>query len=469
MWIFQPGIREKVSELAWASTDNPCRTAFLLALEADLDLQDAADLKSSQLELSTRTLRINRANGVNHATVLSKNLTDALATRLADDADQALLPVLNDPEGMARFLKFAESLLAQAGSSEMPYFDAEQPSGTETGMTRDCFDPWQYLEISSDGAHKPCCRFEKWAKSDIDKISRDEPSFRSLREKLISGKLSPTCKSCSIRKKISVQEFNEKLRKKAEQKKADDLHAPWKLKELRIDINEACNLRCSYCPVSMPGYDGQPMSGDILEKVLSLALLTPKGVKLHINGHGETTFHPSWVPFCRSLVAQGKRPLIITNLAKNYSDEEIDLLSYFSVVQVSLDSADEGMMQKIRKPARVGKIFEDIARIRAAAIHDGRRPPVMSLSVGIYDPSIWALSDFVDQIVSMRMNEVTFWNLVKYEHDKLTRPLRDLSAQDSDRAAAILSNIRQRLDAAGIAYVFAGDFDGPDGRDMLAN
>lgn len=92
----------------------------------------------------------------------------------------------------------------------------------------------------------------------------------------------------------------------------------------------------------------------------------------------------------------------------------------------------------------------------------------MSLSVGIYDPSIWALPEFVDEIISMRMNEVTFWNLVKYEHDKLTRPLCDLSAEDADKAAAILSDIRQRLDDAGIPYVFAGDFEGPDGRDMLA-
>lgn len=465
MWIFQPGIREKLSELAWASADDACKTAFILVLEADIDLQDAADLKCGQLDFDTRTLTVQRADGASRAVALSVELAQALGDH---GHDQPLLAVLNETDGMDRFVAFAETLLGQAGSSELPYFDADQADDTETGMTRDCFDPWQYLEISSDGAHKPCCRFEKWVKPDIDTISRDEPPFRALREKLISGKLSPTCQTCSIRKKISVQDFKEKLEAKAAEKKAADLHSPWKMNELRIDINEACNLRCSYCPVSMPGYNGQPMSADTLEKVLSLALATPKGVKLHINGHGETTYHPGWVPFCRALVDSGKRPLIITNLAKNYSEEEIELLSHFAVVQVSLDSADERMMQKIRKPARVGKIFEDIARIRVKAIRDKRRPPVMSLSVGIYDPSIWALPEFVDEIISMRMNEVTFWNLVKYEHDKLTRPLCDLSAEDADKAAAILSDIRQRLDDAGIPYVFAGDFEGPDGRDMLA-
>ena len=68
---------------------------------------------------------------------------------------------------------------------------------------------------------------------------------------------------------------------------------------------------------------------------------------VHVNGHGETTFHPKWVAWCRRIVEAGHLPCIITNLAKHYTDAELEMLAEFRAIQVSLDSDDGEMMKRI--------------------------------------------------------------------------------------------------------------------------
>ena len=82
---------------------------------------------------------------------------------------------------------------------------------------------------------------------------------------------------------------------------------------------------------------------------------------------------------CRAIVGRGFRPRIITNMAKNYTDEEVELLSQFAEIQVSLDSDDNELMRKVRKAVRVDHVFETIARIRAAARRGKRKAPTINL------------------------------------------------------------------------------------------
>jgi MoaA/NifB/PqqE/SkfB family radical SAM enzyme len=193
----------------------------------------------------------------------------------------------------------------------------------------------------------------------------------------------------------------------------------------------------------------------------AIALLDQIGPKadVHVNGHGETTYHPQWMDMCERIIKRGFRTLIITNLAKNYTDEEVELLSRFFRVQISLDSDDTEMMRSVRKPVRVDKVFQTMDRIRAAAARRGEhRLPQFTFSVGIYDPSIWTLENFVDRIVRHDATGLTFWDLVEYEHQKLVRSLAHLDAQQKSRAREILLRVARKLDRAGVRYAFVGDF-----------
>ena len=178
-----------------------------------------------------------------------------------------------------------------------------------------------------------------------------------------------------------------------------------------------------------------------------------------MNGHGETTFHPKWVAWCRRIIDAGHRPHIITNLAKHYTDAELELLTEFRFIQVSLDSDDREMMKRIRKAVQVEKVFETIQRIREMAERRASFDvPKFSISIGVYDPSIWTLEPFVRRLVDMNISAITFWDLVEYPHQTLVTPLSSLEGRQRERARHVLGRVRMRLESAGIPYHFAGDF-----------
>jgi MoaA/NifB/PqqE/SkfB family radical SAM enzyme len=233
---------------------------------------------------------------------------------------------------------------------------------------------------------------------------------------------------------------------------------PLPVAEVRIDINEKCNLRCDYCAVSSPSYAGVEMEEALFERIVPLLANEPRA-NVHVNGHGETTFHPKWVAWCRRIIEAGHRPYIITNLAKQYTDVELEMLAEFRVIQVSLDSDDGEMMKRIRKAVHVEKVFEKIQRIRElASRRASSHVPRFWMSIGVYDPSIWTLERFVRRLVDMNISVITFWDLVEYPHQTLVRRLNRLEGQQREQARQVLGRVRMRLDVAGIPYHFAGDF-----------
>jgi Radical SAM superfamily len=333
--------------------------------------------------------------------------------------------------------------------------------------TRDCLDPWNYLETSAAGDLRPCCRFRPLAtlddNADIHRLRNNE-HFRELRRSLLSGQLQSECQGCHIRKKVTIGTLKQRVAAAARRSGEQDLLKPHPVGLLRIDINEKCNLRCDYCAVSSPDYKGIEMEDSVFERALRLLNEVKFNAMVHVNGHGETTYHKRWTQMCGRIIDRGFRPFIITNLAKNYSDEEVELLSRFSRIQVSLDSDDTELMRNIRKPARVEKIFDTLKRIRVAAVQRGaRKRPEFTFSIGVYDPSIWTLEAFVGRIISNRSVkavQITFWDLIEYKHQRLVKSLGRLEPEQQVRAKEILRRISRGLDFAGVRHEFVGDFQG---------
>jgi radical SAM protein with 4Fe4S-binding SPASM domain len=340
------------------------------------------------------------------------------------------------------------------------------PSINDVALTRDCLDPWNYIEISAGGDIRPCCRFHQLAKlgdsGDTPASTiRNNESFRALRQSLLSGQLQLECQDCHIRKTVTVDVLKRRVATAARRAGEKDVLKPQPIDFFRIDIDEKCNLRCDYCMVSSPDYNGVEMEAAVFDRALALLDEIDPKADVHVNGHGETTYHKRWMQMCNRIIGRGFRPLIVTNLAKNYSDEEVELLSRFSRIQVSLDSDDTELMRRVRKPLSVDKVFHTMERIRAAAERRGEHwRPKFTFSVGIYDPSIWTMENFVDRIIRHGSVGLTFWNLVEYKHQKLVKSLDRLDSQQKIRAMEILRRISRKLDISGIRYAFAGDFHG---------
>ena len=329
-------------------------------------------------------------------------------------------------------------------------------------LTRDCLDPWNFLEISARGDVRPCCNIDSIGRLDSDgrdtRGLRNTDAFRALRESLLSGNLQSACQRCHIRSTVPLATLKQRIGLAVRDLPSADPLDPLPIANVRIDINEKCNLRCDYCAVSSPSYAGVEMKEALFERIVPLLANEP-GASVHVNGHGETTFHPNWVAWCRRIVEAGHRPCIITNLAKHYSDAELEMLAEFEFIEVSLDSHDGEMMQRIRKAVRVEKVFETIQRIReTAARQASSHVPKFSMSIGVYDPSIWTLERFVRRLVDINIAAITFWDLVEYPHQTLVRPLHRLEDRQRERARQVLGKVRMRLEVAGIQYRFAGDF-----------
>lgn len=70
------------------------------------------------------------------------------------------------------------------------------------GMTRDCFDPWTYVEVHPHGGISPCC-----VRRPVGNVSEQSlaeilngPRIRELRRALLSGEPDETCQGCGLRK-----------------------------------------------------------------------------------------------------------------------------------------------------------------------------------------------------------------------------------------------------------------------------
>jgi len=82
------------------------------------------------------------------------------------------------------------------------------------GMTRDCLDPWVYVEVKVDGGVGLCCvrppPIGNLTQHDLAHILHSEDA-RSLRRDLLSGKPDDICRACGLRGVTSPATLQQKV------------------------------------------------------------------------------------------------------------------------------------------------------------------------------------------------------------------------------------------------------------------
>lgn len=346
------------------------------------------------------------------------------------------------PTGYTHFVKHGISEHRRSG------FITTQ--GAKGEYTRACLDPWNTLEISANGQLRPCCISPPLLNQDIATIDRDTAEFRDLREELLTGKLRSMCANCHIRSKVPIAQFQLSVELKAKQFSTQPL-APLPLRSLRLDINEQCNLRCTYCAVSQPNYQGKSMAPETFEAAVKLISGNPN-LRVDLNGHGETSFHPKWLEYVTKLNPLKVYCTILSNFAKIFTPEEIDAFARMQEIQISIDSTDEAMLKAIRRKVSFTTIRLNVASIRQRAQVLGRQP-MWSISCGVYDQNIHELDKLASFAILEKFNHVTFWNLVEYpqlEGGVSCRPIATLSPDERMSAVRVITAVVGRLRGAGL-------------------
>ncbi len=104
-----------------------------------------------------------------------------------------------------------------------------------------------------------------------------------------------------------------------------------------LELTSRCNLRCVYCAVSQPLYQGVDM--DIVDFDSLVQQLKARRVRMvGVNGHGETTMIRDWDQMVMRLADEGLCISIITNFARLLRLEELEAMARISEIMISVDT-----------------------------------------------------------------------------------------------------------------------------------
>lgn len=227
--------------------------------------------------------------------------------------------------------------------------------------------------------------------------------------------------------------------------------------QVLLELTSRCNLRCIYCAVSQPDYQGTDLQitrEEIVEQIVSLG---PS--EFQISGHGETTLVPGWVELAQALLKRGLAVTMITHLNKQLSEEEVDTFSRFKRITVSCDTNDPAIYGRLRRGGRLERVANNIRRIIAACGRDGILTPHIGLNCTATHINVLGVPDLVNWAADLGASSVALTNLEEYPViPDVEHPIHP-SKVDPVGALAALRKGREIATARGIGYCLMGDLE----------
>lgn len=118
---------------------------------------------------------------------------------------------------------------------------------------------------------------------------------------------------------------------------------------LQIETTSICNFRCESCPLSMDEYD-RPEKHMSVEDFRRVIARFPDVQKLELQGIGEVFLNPCILEIVREATSRGIAVHTFSNASKIERDTARQIVeSGLSVVNFSMDGADEETFRKLRK------------------------------------------------------------------------------------------------------------------------
>lgn len=242
---------------------------------------------------------------------------------------------------------------------------------------------------------------------------------------------------------------------------------PGPIRQVRFDLSSRCNLRCVYCAVSHPNYQGADMSDANARRVVTLIVELARHNHLDpvdLNGHGETTFREGWTEICFALIERGIRVRLTSNFAKTFDENELEALACMDSIAISIDTADRKLLQSVRRRVDLRQIVTNMALVKTAALKLHRTPPKFGFLCGLYDKNALDWEAFARFVVASSVSHIGIWSLTVHPdgldvpEGESVLPLDDLP--DSELRPRILSVLRglNLLQRHGVSVAVQGGF-----------
>lgn len=161
-----------------------------------------------------------------------------------------------------------------------------------------------------------------------------------------------------------------------------------------------------------------------------------KQIVLH--GHGETTIVPQWDQYAKVFLDNGFELITCTNLAKTFTEQEIEILSKFISITVSIDTFDEQKFSELRRGGQLSKLVYNMTRINAARIKNNSHGN-WGWSCVITKETLDDLIDLISSGLSLGVKIFSLCNLTKINDVSLTH----LAELDKKEALEAKQKLRQ--------------------------
>jgi hypothetical protein len=230
---------------------------------------------------------------------------------------------------------------------------------------------------------------------------------------------------------------------------------------VNLEFTSRCNLRCVYCAVSQPGYDGRDMDTSGFDEVLN-TMRTRDVQKVTVNGHGETTLLTGWHRRIDELATNGFDLSIITNFARLLSAEELAAMARISVITVSIDTHRPELLRQIRRRVSLGNILINMAATVAKAAELGLPAPLFVWSCVPNDKVAPDIVDYVRFGLACGVRTYHFCNLAKYPDVDDAESVEHVTTMPDEglrKFAEDMGLVRRLISAAGGSIVEAGLLD----------
>ena len=175
-----------------------------------------------------------------------------------------------------------------------------------------------------------------------------------------------------------------------------------------------CNLRCTYCGLSLPWYVGSDFDFSHINRLVrEMVAANVKGVQ--ISGHGETTIIPNWENYCKVFQDHGIEVSITSNFSTIYSDAEIEAFACMSCITISIDTVDRELLRQVRRKVDVRTILYNMQRIRLKALAAYSREPNFNWQCTLSDLVVPKVPEWVQMGLLNGVKNFTFGNLIEYK------------------------------------------------------
>lgn len=218
-----------------------------------------------------------------------------------------------------------------------------------------------------------------------------------------------------------------------------------------LELTSRCNLRCVYCAVSQPSYQSEDFDLSRFDALISD--LKERGIhSLNLNGHGETTMIKDWHRLCNRLLSEDIKLVIITNLSRRLTDEEVETLSQFHAITASCDTVDSEFFTKMRRSAKLEIFYENIERIQAAS-RKINHEPVWGWSAVVTDMSVFGMKDLAREGLKRNIRDFSLVGLTKYdplpEGSLRVKPIDELLPEQFAKAQQCLTEVEELIIKGG--------------------